>query len=152
MSGPSPSSHYVGLRLRALIWSCLDCDLLVSATFYAERYYCIDPTNHQARHLYANTLLRAGHTHSALHLVSAGSGAASTSASASGHSKSRFIPTGSPENCLGCAEVFSRCCSKLGKFREGQEALDRCLANSDTSSVSLGSSKRLSWAVDARCS
>ena len=139
MSGPSPSSHYVGLRLRALIWSCLDCDLLISAVFYAERYYCIDTTNHQARHLYANALLRAGHTHSALHLVSGGSGSAGPPGGPSGSSSSTNVGSGgSNENCLGCSEVFSRCCSKLGRFREGQEALDRCLAKGDTTSVSLG--------------
>jgi hypothetical protein len=112
MSGSSPSSHYVGLRLRALIWSCLDCELINSAVFFAERYYCIDTTNHQARHLYASALLRAGHTHSALHIV---------------HDL----------NCLGCVEVFSRCCTALGRFREGQEALDRCLKKGDAS-VTLG--------------
>lgn len=112
MASSSPSSHYVGLRLRALIWSCLDCDLVRSAVFFAERYYCIDPDNHQARHLYASALLRAGHTHSALHRVQ-------------------------DQSCLGCTEVYSRCCNALGRFREGEEALRRCMGKGD-SAIALG--------------
>lgn len=112
MATASPSSHYVGLRLRALIWSCLDCDLVRSAVFFAERYYCIDPDNHQARHLYASALLRAGHTHSALHRLQ-------------------------DQSCLGCTEVYSRCCNALGRFREGEEALRRCMGKGDNA-IALG--------------
>lgn len=108
----APSSHYVGLRLRALIWSCLDCDLVRSAVFFAERYYCLDTQNHQARHLYANALLRSGHTHSALNLVN-------------------------DSSCLGCTEVYSRCCNALGRYRAGQLALEKCLAQGDAA-VAIG--------------
>lgn len=107
MASASPSSHYVGLRLRALIWSCLDCDLVRSAVFFAERYFYIDPDNHQARHLYATALLRAGDTHSALYRVQ-------------------------DQSCLGCTEVYSRCCNALGKFREAEEALRRCIGKDDS--------------------
>lgn len=107
-----PSSHYLGIRLRSLIWSCLDCDLIRSAIFFAERYYCVDPQNHQAIHLYANTLFRGGHTHSALNVVN-------------------------DMTCWGCVEVYSRCCNALGRFRDGQVALSRIM-DGGTTTTALG--------------
>lgn len=111
MASAPTSSHYVGLRLRALIWSCLDCDLVSSAVFFAERYYHIDPDNHQARHLYASSLLRAGQVHSALFRVQ-------------------------DQSCLGCLEVYSRCCNALGRHRDSEEALKRCLEKGEESIAS----------------
>ncbi len=109
----SPSSHYLGIRLRSLIWSCLDCDLIRSAIFFAERYYCVDPQNHQAIHLYANALFRGGHTHSALNVVN-------------------------DMTCWGCVEVYSRCCNALGRFRDGQVALSKLMEGSTTATAALG--------------
>ncbi|TFK55248.1 TPR-like protein [Heliocybe sulcata] len=102
-------------RFQVLIWSCLDADLGQSAAFYAERYYSIDRDNHDARHLYATSLLRLGQPHSALHLVNA-------------------PPDG---RCGGCSEIKYRCCTVLGRHRQAQEALQESLSDPQyTSSLS----------------
>lgn len=95
-------NHHISTRLRSLTWSCLDCDLIRSATFFAERYFCHDSSDHQARHLFATALLRGGQTHSAMNLVK-------------------------DHSCLGCTELFARCCNVLGRFRQGQAALEQCM-------------------------
>jgi anaphase-promoting complex subunit 3 len=89
-------------RYGALIWACLDADLVRSAVFYAERYFAQDPAQHDARHLYSTALLRAGQTHSALW----------------------FVNTPKPTRCGGCEEVRARCLTTLARFREAKEALD----------------------------
>ncbi|KAF8320406.1 TPR-like protein [Clavulina sp. PMI_390] len=114
MASPLPATHYVALRLRTLIWSCLDCDLISSALFFSERYFCIDPENHEARHLFATSLLKAGQVHSALHRVQ-------------------------DQNCSGCSRIYSDCCAQLGRFREAEEAMRRCM-NKDGGTATLGTS------------
>ncbi|TEB36224.1 TPR-like protein [Coprinellus micaceus] len=92
-------------RFQSLVWSCIDSDLVKTAVFHAERYYSLDKTNHDARHLYATALLRAQQTYSALHLVSG--------------------PR--DEQCTGCLEIKAKCCTVLGRYRQAREALDTTL-------------------------
>ncbi|KAG9000965.1 anaphase-promoting complex subunit cdc27, partial [Tulasnella sp. 427] len=93
-------------KFRSLIWQYLDCDLPRTALFYAERYFYSFPDpqgpSHDARHLLATSLLRCNQVHSAQHLVK-------------------------DLNCLACTEVFAECCMKLGRFRQGQDALSKCV-------------------------
>ncbi|EKM83048.1 hypothetical protein AGABI1DRAFT_111570 [Agaricus bisporus var. burnettii JB137-S8] len=96
-------------RFQSLIWLCLDADLTKSAVFHAERYFALDPTNHDSRHLYAIALLREGQTYSALGLV--------TSAE--------------DDCCTGCLEIKSRCCTVLGRYRHAREALETTLHDSN---------------------
>ena len=99
------TSPFVPSRFAALIWSCLDADLNKSAMFYAERYYAMYQDSHDARHLYATALLRAGQPHTAHHLVN--------------------MPACA--RCSGCLEVKSKCSSALGRHRQSREALEACL-------------------------
>ncbi|EMD38605.1 hypothetical protein CERSUDRAFT_105193 [Gelatoporia subvermispora B] len=103
---PTPAlSTQLCHRFSSLIWACLDADLLKSAVFYAERYYVCDVKNHDARHLYATALLRAGRPHSALFLVN--------------------LP--SDARCSGCFDVKAKCCSALGRHQQAREALEASL-------------------------
>lgn len=96
---------HLGPHFTSLVWSCLDADLHKSALFYAERYFVLDTNNHDARHLYATALLRAGHPHSAHYLVNP--------------------PI---DNwCGGCLEIKARCCATLGKHRLAREAVEASL-------------------------
>ena len=99
------SSPLVPSRFSALIWSCLDADLTKSAVFYAERYFSMYPGSHDARHLYATALLRAGQPHSAHYTV--------------------CMPIGT--RCSGCLELKAQCCTALGRHRQAREALEACL-------------------------
>lgn len=103
----SQSMAYTPLaaKYRHLIWSALDCDLPKTALFYAERYFYSSPgtpsdpnSNHDARHLLAQALVRCGQVHSAQNIVQ-------------------------KMECGACAEVYAQCCSKLGNWRQAQEAL-----------------------------
>jgi len=96
---------YLSQRFHTLVWSCLDSDLANSAVFYAERYYAMDQQNHDARHLYATALLRAGQTYSAIFLVT--------------------LPA--EIRCSGCFELKARCCTALGRHRQAREALEETL-------------------------
>ncbi|KAI0262925.1 hypothetical protein BC834DRAFT_367675 [Gloeopeniophorella convolvens] len=96
---------YLSKRFNSLIWACLDVDLHKSAVFYAERYFALDHDSHDARHLYANVMLRANQPHSALHLVN--------------------LPQ--DQRCNGCLEIKSKCCSTLGRHRQAREALEDIL-------------------------
>ncbi|KAI0736888.1 protein prenylyltransferase [Fomitopsis betulina] len=119
MPHDTPSVHLCQ-RFGSLIWACLDANLYKSALFYAERYYVIDTSNHDARHLYATALLRSGQAHSALYFISTG-----------GAMESR---------CTGCLEIKSRCCTALGRHRQAREALDASMRDSTyTPSLSMGS-------------
>ena len=109
MPHETPSVHLCQ-RFSSLIWACLDADLHKSALFYAERYYVIDTSNHDGRHLYATALLRSGQAHSALYFISTG-----------GATESR---------CTGCLEIKSRCCTALGRHRQAREALDASMRDS----------------------
>lgn len=100
-------AQYIPLRFQALIWSCLESELVKSAVFYAERYYALDPQDHDARHLYATSLLRCDQVHSAMHLVN--------------------LATDS--RCSGCSEIKSKCCSALGRHRQAREALEDSLGD-----------------------
>ncbi|KDQ12386.1 hypothetical protein BOTBODRAFT_161987 [Botryobasidium botryosum FD-172 SS1] len=102
MTSTAPSVPYVTRRLRSLIWSFLDCDMFQSAQFYAERLYNIDPTNHEARHLYATSLFRCKQVRSAMNICEGSS-------------------------CFGCAEIYAKCCDAIGRHRAGLEALKRCI-------------------------
>ena len=108
MSDPdsAPPTFFPALaaRFTALIWSLLDTGLPKSALFYAERYFALDDTNHDARHLYATALLRAEQTHSALFLV---------------NHREDAVP------CRACYEIKAECCEKLGRHRQAHEALAR---------------------------
>ena len=104
-------------RFKSLAWSCLDSDLVKSAVFHAERFYSLDPRNHDARHLYATALLRAQQTYSALHLVNGSA----------------------DEQCTGCLEIKAKCCTALGRYRQAREALDATLR--DVNYVSTGMSR-----------
>lgn len=108
---------HLGPHFTSLVWSCLDADLHKSALFYAERYFVLDTNNHDARHLYATALLRAGHPHSAHYLVNP--------------------PI---DNwCGGCLEIKARCCATLGKHRLAREAVEASLRiPSYTPSASMG--------------
>jgi anaphase-promoting complex subunit 3 len=105
----SPPTYlpYLFKRFSSLIWACLDADLCKSAVFYAERYFALDHGNHDARHLYANVMLRANQPHSALHLVN--------------------LPQ--DQRCNGCLEIKAKCCSTLGRQRQAREALEDILRN-----------------------
>ncbi|KIJ32451.1 hypothetical protein M422DRAFT_783439 [Sphaerobolus stellatus SS14] len=100
----SISNRYLSQRFRPLIWSCLDFDLLRTATFFAERYFYIDQENHEARHLFALTLLKSEQKLSALHLVDL------------------LHPS-----CPSCIEIYAQCCNALGRYIQGREALRKCL-------------------------
>lgn len=121
MNPESPPSYYPYLcqRFQALVWSCLDSDLTKTAVFHAERYFALDRTNHESRHLYATALLREGQTYSALALVNG--------------------PR--DEQCTGCLEIKAKCCTTLGRHRQARDALEATLQ--DNSYVSSGSS--MSW-------
>lgn len=102
----SISNPYLSQRFRTLVWWYLDFDLVKTATFFAERYFYVDQDNHEARHLYATSLFRSGQTQSALYLVD--------------------LPR--EVRCSVCVELYVQCCNKLGRYRQGREALESCLS------------------------
>ena len=106
---PKPLTELTPLqqRLHAIIWQCLDLDLIKSAVFYAERYISLEAENHDSRHLYTTVLLRAGQPYSALCVVN------------------------SPKEraCPGCAELKAKCYSELGQHRQAREALEDAIAD-----------------------
>lgn len=98
---------YVPARYQALIWACLDADLVKSAVFYAERYFSEDDTNHDARHLYATALFRCGQVHSAISLIDRAN-----------------------NRCGGCWEIKAKCCTALGRHFHAREAIEESLNDS----------------------
>ncbi|KAI9064220.1 TPR-like protein [Trametes sanguinea] len=105
-------------RYASLIWSCLDAKLHKSALFYAERYFVLDLSNHDARHLYATALLESGQPHSAHRLV--------------------HVPA-KETRCTGCVNILAKCCMALGRHRQAREALEGCLRDhSYTPTQSMG--------------
>ncbi|KAF9036594.1 hypothetical protein BJ165DRAFT_1504550 [Panaeolus papilionaceus] len=114
---PPPVYTFLCQRFHSLIWSCLDADLTKTAVFHAERYFSLDRTNHESRHLFATALLREGQTYSALHLVNGAQ----------------------DEICTGCYEIKAQCCTALGRHRQAREALDATLR--DPNYVSAASSR-----------
>ncbi|EGO20998.1 hypothetical protein SERLADRAFT_452141 [Serpula lacrymans var. lacrymans S7.9] len=109
---------YLSQRFHTLVWTCLDSDLTKSAVFYAERYFAMNQLNHDARHLYATTLLCAGQTHSAMCLID-----------------------NPPDmRCSGCLEIKAKCCTALGRYRQAREALEESLQDTSyTPTQSMGS-------------
>ncbi|KAG8844122.1 anaphase-promoting complex subunit cdc27 [Tulasnella sp. 330] len=102
----SPAHTSLAKRYRQLIWSALDCDLPRTALFYAERYfYSSGPMgdNHDARHLLAQTLMRCDQVHSAQNIVK-------------------------DMGCTVCCEVYSQCCTRLGRWRQAEDALKASLS------------------------
>ncbi|KAJ3497688.1 hypothetical protein NLJ89_g10317 [Agrocybe chaxingu] len=121
-SEPPPSFYpYLCQRYQSLIWSCLDADLTQTAVFHAERYFAMDRSNHESRHLYATSLFREGQTYSALSLVNGAQ----------------------DEQCTGCMEIKARCCKALGRHGQAREVLDRILSDAHYVS-SASSSSRIS--------
>lgn len=116
-------------RYSSLVWYCLEADLHKTALFYAERYFDLDPKNHDARHLYATALLHAGQPHSAHYLVN--------------------LPPDS--RCTGCVEIIAKCCTKLGRHRQAREALETCLRDRAYSATrtfcfcATGASRLTTW-------
>lgn len=96
-------------RFGSIVWSFLDSELLRSAVFYAERYYSMDRSDHDGRHLYATALLREGQTYSAMNLVD----------------NARDSP------CSSCLVIKAECLAALGKHREAREALGQTLRDAD---------------------
>ncbi|KIJ17444.1 hypothetical protein PAXINDRAFT_168102 [Paxillus involutus ATCC 200175] len=118
VTSSATTSPHVGHRFQALIWTCLDYDLVQSAVFYAERYHVMDEQNHDARHLYATALLRARQPHSALYIVSSTEQA----------------------KCSGCLEIKGQCCMALSRYRQAHEALEAALEDTHyVPSTSMGS-------------
>lgn len=109
IASSATSSPQIGQRFRSLIWTCLDYDLVQSAVFYAERYHVMDEHDHDARHLYATTLLRSRQPHSALYVVSGTE----------------------QEKCTGCLEIKGKCCMALSRYRQAREALEAALKDTD---------------------
>jgi hypothetical protein len=97
-------------RFKSIISSSLDSDLIKTAVFYAEKYYTVNQTDHEARHLYATVLLRANQPFSALHLVN--------------------LPKDS--RCRACYELEARCCTVLGRHRRAKEALEESMKEQAT--------------------
>ncbi|KAF7966200.1 hypothetical protein HWV62_39684, partial [Athelia sp. TMB] len=134
MNGESDANPSAVLcqRFQSLVWSCLDSDLHKSAVFYAERYYNMDPKSHDACHLYATALLRAGQTYSAMHLVD--------------------LPV--EARCSGCLEIKAKCCTVLGRHRQAREALEESMQNagySPTSSMGSRNAKAFPDEAALRC-
>ncbi|OSD02868.1 protein prenylyltransferase [Trametes coccinea BRFM310] len=117
-SNPAALSPQLCQRYASLIWSCLDANLHKSALFYAERYFVLDLSNHDARHLYATALLESGQPHSAHRLV--------------------HVPA-KETRCTGCVNILAKCCMALGRHRQAREALEGCLRDhSYTPTPSMG--------------
>ncbi|KZT52482.1 TPR-like protein [Calocera cornea HHB12733] len=111
------------VRLRSLAWYCLDEDLNRSAVFYAERLYCLDPSNHDSRHLYATAMLRNGQTPSAAYVVT-------------------------NLDCLECTRIYARCCEVQGRNRLGRDALEESLRRNGTASLGVGGLREVRLARD----
>ncbi|KAJ3966938.1 hypothetical protein EV361DRAFT_933112 [Lentinula raphanica] len=113
----------IAQRFQSLVWACLDSDLTRTAVFYAERYFALDQNSHDARHLYATSLLREGQNYPALCVVD----------------------ISRQDQCSGCLELKAKCCNVLGRYRQAQEALEEAakeLAHTPSTSASLSRTAR----------
>ncbi|KIK59869.1 hypothetical protein GYMLUDRAFT_44345 [Collybiopsis luxurians FD-317 M1] len=123
---PSESPAFlpvIAQRFQSIIWSCLDSDLTGTAVFYAERYFALDQHSHDARHLYATSLLREGQTYPALCVVD----------------------ISRQDQCSGCLELKAKCCNILGRYRQAREALEEAskeLANTPSTSTSTRTARQ----------
>ena len=106
---------YVPGRFQTLIWSSFDASLYRSAVFYAERYFSLDRSNHDARHLYATSLLRCEQVHSALHLVN----------------------SSAEKQCLDCAMIKAECYTALGRHNQAGEILEKSVLDPAYSALDM---------------
>lgn len=83
----------------------------------------MDPKNHDARHLYATALLRAGQTYSAMYLVK--------------------IPL--EVRCSGCLEIKAKCCTALGRHRQAREALEESMQDPSYTPTRASASSRFKF-------
>lgn len=109
------SPHHLANRFQNLIWSCLDAEFFKSAVFFAERYHVLDQRNHDARHLYALSLLKCGQVHAAMSLV-------------------KQLPG---SRCPGCSAVKAQCCTALGWHSKARLALEESLTDPTGASIGM---------------
>ncbi|KAE9384512.1 hypothetical protein BT96DRAFT_652027, partial [Gymnopus androsaceus JB14] len=124
-------SPVIAQRFQSLVWSFLDSDLTKTAVFYSERYFALEPHSHDARHLYATSLLREGQTYPALCVVD----------------------ISRQDQCSGCLEIKAKCCNILGRYRQAREALEeasRELANAPSTSARTARQSPDSAAIHCR--
>jgi len=119
----SISLQHLGNRFQNLIWSCLDAELFKSAVFFAERYHVLDQRTHDARHLYALSLLKCGQTHAAMSLVNQLPGL----------------------RCSACAAVKAKCCTALGWHSKARQALEETLADPTGASIGMYTNLNPHW-------
>jgi hypothetical protein len=100
---PRPATPHLSNRLRQLSLNSPP----QTALFYARLYNSLCPleNDHESLHILALCLLEVGETYSSLHVV-----------------RDR-----ADMGCSGCAMILARCCQKLGRFSEGQAALQRAM-------------------------
>jgi len=101
---PRPATPHLSNRLRQLSLNSPP----QTALFYARLYNSLCPleNDHESVHILALCLLEVGETYSSLHVV-----------------RDR-----ADMGCSGCAMILARCCQKLGRFSEGQAALQRAMS------------------------
>jgi anaphase-promoting complex subunit 3 len=101
---PRPATPHLSNRLRQLSLNSPP----QTALFYARLYNSLCPleNDHESLHILALCLLEVGETYSSLHVV-----------------RDR-----ADMGCSGCAMILARCCQKLGRFSEGQAALQRAMS------------------------
>jgi hypothetical protein len=118
---PRPATPHLSNRLRQLSLNSPP----QTALFYARLYNSLCPleNDHESLHILALCLLEVGETYSSLHVV-----------------RDR-----ADMGCSGCAMILARCCQKLGRFSEGQAALQRAM----TRGAPLSESSYLNWRVAA---
>lgn len=104
---PPTVSRHLSTCYTNIIWMCFDSDLAQSAVFFAEQYYALDHSNHDARHIFVAALLHAGQKNSALSLL-----------------KDHRCT-----NCCGCQHLKAQTCGLLGRHREAREALEASLSD-----------------------
>ena len=100
---PRPASPQIAYRLRQLSLNSPP----QTALFYARLYHSLCPleNDHESLHILALCLLEIGEIYSALHVV-----------------RDR-----ADSGCSGCAMILARCCQRLGRFGEGQAALQKAM-------------------------
>ncbi|KAK9365713.1 hypothetical protein V1509DRAFT_364526 [Lipomyces kononenkoae] len=94
-------SPFLIAQFRKSIWHALDNALEETALFAAERLVAEDPSDLDNVHLLALCNYRAQRYKIAMHVAE-------------------------DKRHIGCAYVYALCCLKLGKYRNGYRALERC--------------------------
>ena len=110
---PRPATPHLSNRLRQLSLNSPP----QTALFYARLYNSLCPleNDHESLHILALCLLEVGEIYSSLHVV-----------------RDR-----ADMGCSGCAMILARCCQKLGRFSEGQAALQRAMSRGNPMSESM---------------